>query len=248
MPNRHRLADRMIAVLAASAGIALSLGATRAGAAPASITFTVNSPLDRVDTNAGDGQCQTAGGACTLRAAIMEADQTSGAGATIIVPAGTYSLTIPADITDTANTGDLNLTTPASGNPLISLQGAGAGSTIIDANGLDRVLLVAVGRTASLSGLTLRGGFIDGANGGGLYNAGTVTLDHVTTSSNVADRKKTARKPACAATKPPASGPRKFPSMVALELKPITPPRRSAGLASLMKPNSAGKIPATKHP
>src|SRR3990172_1659410 len=36
-------------------------------------TFTVNSTTDGVDSNPGNGVCATAGGVCTLRAAIQEA-------------------------------------------------------------------------------------------------------------------------------------------------------------------------------
>ena len=40
----------------------------------ASATFIVDSELDAVDSNLGDGVCQTAEGTCTLRAAIQEAN------------------------------------------------------------------------------------------------------------------------------------------------------------------------------
>jgi hypothetical protein len=172
----------------------LALGlpaARRALAAPTTVTFTVNSILDVADDQAGDGFCHTedagpAHGACTLRAAVMEADQASGAGATISLPAGTYSLTIPAAGLDGPLDGDLNLTAPASGNPVIEIDGAGAASTIIDANQVDRVLAVTNGRTAIISGVTLRGGLItDGSRvGGGIANAGTLSLDHSTVSGN----------------------------------------------------------------
>jgi CSLREA domain-containing protein len=156
-------------------------------AAPSSVTFTVNSTLDKIDDNAGDGDCHTASGTCTLRAAVMEADMASGAGATIIVPAGIYTLTIPADVADGANNGDLNLTTPASADPLISIVGAGASSTIIDANQNDRVLSVDANRTAAISGLTLRGGFAASAeDGGGIRNFGTLILSNSTVSGNQA--------------------------------------------------------------
>ncbi len=187
MPNRIQFV-----VLLAGVGLIVGLSTSRALAAPAVVAFTVNSVWDVVDDDPGNGDCHTsaasaAAGACTLRAAIMEANKTSGAGANIMVPAGIFTLTIPADITDTANTGDLNLTTPVAGNPPISLQGAGAASTIIDGNGLDRVLHVETGRTAALSGLTLRGGFLVDDAGGGLYNEGTVTLYRVTVRDNDAD-------------------------------------------------------------
>ena len=41
---------------------------------PCSSGFTVNSTLDDGDANPGDGVCRTAGGVCTLRAAIQEAN------------------------------------------------------------------------------------------------------------------------------------------------------------------------------
>ena len=69
--------------------VVLALPAARpALATPSSVTFTVNSTLDQVDNNVGDGICATLSGTCTLRAAIMEADKASGPGATIIVPPG----------------------------------------------------------------------------------------------------------------------------------------------------------------
>jgi len=55
--------------------------------------FTVDSTVDAVDANPGDGFCATGGGDCTLRAAIQEADALLGED-TIDVPAGTYTLSI----------------------------------------------------------------------------------------------------------------------------------------------------------
>jgi len=163
--------------------LALAPSAARlALASPSSVTFTVNSPLDRIDDNVGDGICHTASGTCTLRAAVMEADVASStAGATIILPAGIYSLTIPAAVPDGPENGDLNL---IAGNPMISIVGAGAASTIIDANQNDRVLSVQKGRTASLSGVTLRGGSLVNDYGGGINNNGILALDRVTVSGN----------------------------------------------------------------
>ncbi len=37
-------------------------------------SFTVNSTIDAVDANPGDGSCDDGAGNCTLRAAIMEAN------------------------------------------------------------------------------------------------------------------------------------------------------------------------------
>src|SRR5512135_1681444 len=70
-----------------------------------SMTFTVNSALDLVDSNPGNGVCQAANGACTLRAAIQEANATAS-GDTINLPAGTYVLTITGQSEDAAAQGD----------------------------------------------------------------------------------------------------------------------------------------------
>jgi CSLREA domain-containing protein len=153
---------------------------SRLEAAPALVTFTVNSALDQVDADTGDGLCLTAAGTCTLRAAIMQANTISGQGTEIILPAGTYTLTRPAAGANGPDSGDLNLTTPANGDPAIALIGAGAATTIIDANELDRVFFIGVNRRAIITGVTIRHGYIqnpDGvAAGGGIYNFGTLEI------------------------------------------------------------------------
>ena len=106
--------------------------APRTLAAPSVVPFIVNSTLDVVDQTPADGFCRTdplgpAAGACTLRAAVMEANAAGGPAVTIIVPSGMYTLIIPRDPADGPANGDLNLTTPAGGNaPVISIVGAGA--------------------------------------------------------------------------------------------------------------------------
>src|SRR2546428_469029 len=78
-------------------------------AAPAvAATFTVNDTTDTVDAALGDGMCATAGGTCTLRAAIQEANALPGPD-TIMVPAGTCLLTIEGRDDDLAATGDLDI-------------------------------------------------------------------------------------------------------------------------------------------
>src|SRR6266478_3035039 len=57
-------------------------------------TFTVNCTMDDVDAAPGDGICSTATGACTLRAAIQETNALPGPDS-IMLPAGSYTLTIP---------------------------------------------------------------------------------------------------------------------------------------------------------
>ena len=58
----------------------------------AAATFIVNSVADAPDVNQGDGKCVTSSGACTLRAAVQEANALAGAD-TIRIPAGTYRVT-----------------------------------------------------------------------------------------------------------------------------------------------------------
>src|SRR5207253_4752858 len=115
-------------------------------------TLTVTTPLDVV--NATDGLL-------SLREAVLQANATNGAD-TIVVPAGTYTLTRAGANDDAALTGDLDLT----GH--VTIQGAGAGATLIDAAGLDRVFHVLDGGNVILSGLTIQGGEAD--IGGGIFN------------------------------------------------------------------------------
>ena len=64
-------------------------------AAPAQgASFTVDATHDAVDASPGDGVCADAGGACTLRAAVMETNALAGADE-ISLPPGTYVLSIP---------------------------------------------------------------------------------------------------------------------------------------------------------
>src|SRR6266403_1666587 len=151
----------------------------------AGATFTVNDDTaDAVDAAPGDGRCATAGGTCTLRAAIQEANAHTGAD-TIMVPAGTYLLMIPGRGEDAAAMGDLDITDD------VTITGAGADSTIVDGNGIDRVFeIVNSAAVVAMSSLTIRNGdpgpvALD-TDGGGLYNQGTLTLSDVVVASNTA--------------------------------------------------------------
>jgi len=112
-----------------------------ATSAPAQVTFNVNTTDDGVDINLGDGVCSTVPPTvpptppiCTLRAAVMQANRMDNAGAIIMLPAGTYKLSIPVTGTDDEGNGDLNMTVPAGYSPgPTTISGAGAANTIIDA-------------------------------------------------------------------------------------------------------------------
>jgi CSLREA domain-containing protein len=142
-------------------------------------TFTVNTTAD-----SASAECASV---CTLRGAIAEADKSADVGNTVVVPAGTYELGAFEEAHPTS-TGQLRLTNPA--NTTVRIEGAGVGTTIIDAAKHDRVLRVGGGGEDVLEGLTLEEGFPGGnekdnafeesVRGGGIYQAGgTLTLDRV---------------------------------------------------------------------
>jgi hypothetical protein len=154
-------------------------------AAPTVVTFMVDSHSDLLDGDTSDGVCTL--GSCSLRAALMQANKLTAPAVDIILPSGTYTLTRPPVGADGDDSGDLNLTTPTSGNPVIHIIGADAATTIINANQNDRVLYVHTGRTATLSGVTLRNGYRLGASGGGVYNNGQLTISDSVIESNQTD-------------------------------------------------------------
>jgi CSLREA domain-containing protein len=146
-------------------------------------TFTVNSTDDAIDAAPGNGVCATAGGVCTLRAAIQEANDLAGDD-TIVLPTGTYTLTLAGAGEMNAATGDLDI----HGN--LTITGAGAPMTIINGNGDvtgDRVFFVHPGRVVTISGVTIQNGNPgSGTTGGGIANAGTLTISHSTLIGNTA--------------------------------------------------------------
>src|SRR5947208_9511102 len=103
-------------LLATSIGFSVLSGPRAARATP----FLVNSTDDAPDAVPGDGICATLSELCTLRAAIMEANQLPGAH-TITMPGGIYHLTMAGADEDYAATGDLDIR-----NELVII---GAGST-----------------------------------------------------------------------------------------------------------------------
>jgi predicted outer membrane repeat protein len=66
----------------------------------------------------------------------------------------------------------------------LTLQGAGATSTILDGGGTDLVVFVSLGRVVDISGVTVRNG--NYSWGGGIRNMGTLTLTNSTVASNSA--------------------------------------------------------------
>ena len=149
-----------------------------------SATFTVDSTADAVDVAPGDGVCATAGNACTLRAAVHETNGLAGADV-ILVPPGVYALTLMG-ATD-AGSGDLDVRDD------LTIVGASSATTILDGNGIGRVLDVASGSTVVVTDVTIRGGNAkfpgDGDLGGGIIVAAAkLTLVRAVVTDNVADQ------------------------------------------------------------
>jgi hypothetical protein len=134
--------------------------------------FTVNTTADGVDALPGDGTCATAGGLCTVRAAVMEANHTISGVTIIEIPANAnpYVLTIPPSGIDDEATGDLWITRDT------NIVGAGADVSILDGNGIDDVLVVFQPNTVDIEGLTIRNGDNGPFSGGGILNTGHLTL------------------------------------------------------------------------
>ena len=118
--------------------------------------FFVNTTLDTIDADLGDGVAEDSAGRTSLRAAIMHANQAASA-TTIVVPDGVYALTVAGRNENASVTGDLDLTSPQG----ISIVGGGAFATTIDAQQLDRVFDITAEATATITGLTIRNGNAD---------------------------------------------------------------------------------------
>jgi CSLREA domain-containing protein len=134
-------------------------------------TFTVTKTAD---TN--DGTCDAD---CSLREAVGAANANPGPD-TITLPAGTYRLTLTGAGEDANATGDLDVT----GSP-VTINGAGARSTIIDGNATDRVIQVLSGAGLVANDLTLTDGKTGGTeNGGAIESQGSLSLYRVQVSGN----------------------------------------------------------------
>src|SRR6266498_4022264 len=179
-------------------------------------SFTVNSTVDAPDASPGDGMCADVSGNCTLRAAITESNFVGGANV-ITVPSGTYALTLgPFDdefnaAGATMESGDLDIVDLSAFSlptlTSVTINGAGAGVTIIDGGGIDRVLdinnFAAFGSSVNvtLTGLTIRNGNapvssgfnksgggiqFDGFNNQTFVPAGTLTINNCNITGNTA--------------------------------------------------------------
>lgn len=141
--------------------------------------FFVNSTADQTDAAPGDGKCKSAAGKCTLRAAVQETNALGGY-KQISLPNGVYTLQI-GGIDDAAAKGDLDIKSN------LNLIGQDETKTIIDGNGLDRVFQNASSEF-SAGYVTVRNGAAGNQNGGGIWNGGSLTLNHVILTQNSATK------------------------------------------------------------
>ena len=132
--------------------------------------ITVTKTID-----SADGSCDAD---CSLREAIIAANLSPGE-QVIVIPQGTYLLSIAGAGEQEGLTGDLDITDN------FVLLGDGAATTIIDANGLDRVLDISA-ETGHIVGLTVRNGVLPNRElGGGIrHSSGELQIDHSIITGN----------------------------------------------------------------
>jgi CSLREA domain-containing protein len=164
------------AAVLAAAGVALLVWlavvpATRVQAA----TFTVNAATDEDDDNPGDGVCHTAGGQCTLRAAIEEADATVAQDVIAIGVTGPIVLLggLPA-ITDnglviTGSGQQVSLTAPGTAFT-INADGVQINNLVIDGANVGNA---GIKISATTDDLVLDGITVRRFTAGGFWNAGS---------------------------------------------------------------------------
>lgn len=144
-------------------------------------TFTANSSIDAPDNNPGDGLCRSdllPISACTLRAAIMEANALPGSHIINLQAGRTYTLS-RSGIDNSAVNGDLDITKSL----IVWCLDCGQ-RPVLDVNGLDRGFDIHAGEVL-LSGFDITGGVASSGaeNRGGAVRvragAGTTTLSQM---------------------------------------------------------------------
>ena len=168
----------VIPVLAISFIIAASTNAA---------TFNVTTTNDTLDAAPGDGFCADTGTACSLRAAIGEANALAGDD-TIILPPGTYTQTLAAANDDANLGGDWDITS------VMTIRGSGEFSCALEAaaspgTATERVINVRSGGDLTLARVMVRNGAFTGhgtflTSGAGIQNNGILTLDNVIVRDN----------------------------------------------------------------
>jgi len=137
-------------------------------------TFNVNTFADTVAVNPKTSP-KDSSGHISLRSAIMAADANPTTSNTIILPAGTFNLTIAPTGNDGPSSGDLDILV----DNKLTIQGSTkGGQSIINGNNLDRVFLTESGKVA-ISNVVIEHGSVVGQGGGLLNDGATDTLTSV---------------------------------------------------------------------
>jgi CSLREA domain-containing protein len=150
--------------------------------------FIVDRFEDAPDEVPGNGVCKglnMVGATCSLRAAIMEANATTGPH-TILIPAGTDFMLTRSGEDDTANNGDLDI------HEEITLIN-GTSGFVVDGNGIDRIFHVHAGGQLTINNATLKNGVANSPTTfqGGAVRVeadGTLIVDEVEFVNNLANR------------------------------------------------------------
>ncbi len=174
-PPSRRLCFRAVAILLVSAVAAIIFQFPNARAAG---TFTVNSLGDTPDAIPGNGLCADAGGQCTLRAALDEANVSQDPDTINFSVTGTINLTGPLPIIGT------NLTVNGPGSSQLTVRRNTGGDY--------RILALGNNSTVNISGLTITNGkTADAATpgqtaqpGAGISSVGNLTLTDVVVTGN----------------------------------------------------------------
>ncbi len=141
------------------------------------IDFTVNTTSDSADSNPGDRECRTESGACSLRAAVQEANAVTGADV-INIPTGLFQLVGDSINEDNALSGDLDVLDD------LTVRGAGTELTrIIGAKNLSGVFSILSNNAntspnVTIEQLTLADG-LENVDGGVIYTEGALSLRSV---------------------------------------------------------------------
>ena len=176
--------DRLLRIVVTIAALsAIALPANPAGAA----TLNVDTTVDAVAKSACD---DAVADDCSLRGAVSKANGTA-AHDTIVVPAGTYTLSVASPCFFAAAVGDSvggQSVTAICLNSDLDIVGAGRDATFIQQIGTDRIFAISKAKTVNISAVTLsggRGGFGFQIGGGaGINNHGTLTLSDSLVTNN----------------------------------------------------------------
>ncbi|HEX2851008.1 MAG TPA: choice-of-anchor Q domain-containing protein [Acidimicrobiales bacterium] len=135
-------------------------------AATVGATFTVDDPGDTSDATPGDGICADAGGKCTLRAAVEEANADTTPDADAIV--------LPAGMTIALTGGELSVTQP------LVITGGGA-TSIVEPSDTNRAFHLDAGGPVTFASFVVQNAMNVAADGGAVYvTSGTAfTADHM---------------------------------------------------------------------